>query len=87
MGKRKAVDLPAPPKGTKKAKKLSRKQVNQIPLSGQNDLDAIDLLFEEVESILGKYFPPALSTVINMVPNILCTNRFELLQENNDMPF
>ncbi|KAJ1123276.1 hypothetical protein NDU88_001749 [Pleurodeles waltl] len=34
----------------------------------------------------GKYIPPALSSVIKVVPNILCTNRFEPLLENNDMP-
>ncbi|KAJ1191372.1 hypothetical protein NDU88_000688 [Pleurodeles waltl] len=52
MGKRKAVDLPAPPKGTKEAKKRPGNNVNQSSLSGHNALDAIDLLFEEVESIL-----------------------------------
>ncbi|KAJ1113685.1 hypothetical protein NDU88_001927 [Pleurodeles waltl] len=52
MGKRKAVDPPAPPDDIKKQKKRPRKPVNKIARGGPKPLDDIDLLFEEVEAIL-----------------------------------
>ncbi|KAJ1114364.1 hypothetical protein NDU88_002602 [Pleurodeles waltl] len=52
MGKRKAVDLPAPLNVIKKQKKRPRKQANKTIGCGPKALDEIDLLFEEVEAIL-----------------------------------
>ncbi|KAJ1139881.1 hypothetical protein NDU88_006244 [Pleurodeles waltl] len=52
MGKRKAVDPPAPLDDIKKQKKRPRKLANKISRGGPKPLDEIDLLFEEVEAIL-----------------------------------
>ncbi|KAJ1149140.1 hypothetical protein NDU88_001957 [Pleurodeles waltl] len=161
MGKRKAVDAPAPHNGTKKLKKCPISQVSPVTGKLMNPLDEIDLLFEEVDAILKSnshlpakksgipgagripeifskkrktltthsslmlspskdssvskdqtmyltaatpgssldaphsqtdYFtmgtmvnPPPLSPVIVVIPNVLCTNRFGSLEEEEDL--